>query len=177
VFYTGLNPSLYPAFGDYDDFEYFFADATTTEGSLRDFTRDGGRLDIVSNGLYPSPYRDDQQMAECIDIVEKRTDIVVKDPNTLADDAPNWWEAVSRACQHLRLFERVADAAGAELTNASFLEAAEKLGDIQLPGVQQGSLGPDKYDANDVSFVVRWKPGAHDGQGGWVPVGKSFVVS
>lgn len=175
VFYSGLNPALYPAMADFD-FQYFFEDATTTEASLRDFLRGGGQLDILSNGPYPYPYRDDAEMAECIDIVEERTDIVVEDPNTLADDQPNWWEAVSRACQNLRLFELVAVAAGPVLTNDSFRDAAEQVGSISLPGIASGSLAPGKYDAADVSSMVEWDPTLFDGDGGWVPVGDPYDV-
>ncbi len=177
IFFTGMNPTVYPAFGEHPELQYFFADGTTTEASLRDFFSNGGELDVISNGSFPLAYRDDPLMAECIDIVEERTDIVVKDPNTLKDDEPNWSEAVSRACQHLRLFEKVATAAGPQLSNETFLEAAEKVGEVQLPGVSEGSLGPGKYDVRDVSSIVRWRDAARSGEGGWVPIGKPYVVS
>lgn len=175
VFFSGLNPALYPAMADYD-FRYFFEDATTTEQSLRDFFRGGGELDVISNGTFPYPFREDPGTAECIEIVEERTDIVVEDPNTLADDEPNWWEAVRRACQHLRLFELVATAAGPELTNASFLAAAEGLGEFTLPGVERASLGPGKYDANDTSTIVEWDASLFAGEGGWSPIGDPYTV-
>jgi hypothetical protein len=175
VYFSGLNPALYPAMADYD-VPYFFEDATTTEQSLRDFFRGGGRLDVVSNGTYPYPYRDDPEMAACIDIVEARTDIVVADPNTLPDDEPNWWEAVSRACQHLRLFELAATAAGPELTNESFLQAAEGLGEVALPGLPAASFGPGKYDGNDRATLVTWDDSMFDGEGGWAPIASPYEV-
>lgn len=176
VFFSGLNPALYPAMADFD-FRYFFDDATTTEASLRDFFRGGGELDVLSNGTYPYPYRDDDELAECIDIVEARTDITVADPNTLPDDEPNWWEAVNRACQHLRLFELVATAAGPDLTNDSLLAAAEGLGELTLPGVPVGSLDPGKHDVNDMLRLVRWDPSRFDDDGGWAPLGEPYTVS
>lgn len=175
VYYSGLNPALYPAFADYD-VAYFFDDATTTEPSLRDFQANGGTLDVISNGTFPLPFKEDAAMADCIDIVESRTDITVEDPNTLPDDQPNWWEAVSRACQNLRLFQHVAEGADADLTNESFLAAAEALGEVELPGVPHGSLGPGKYDVSDTTRIVRWDPGAHDGEGGWEPLGDLHVI-
>lgn len=175
VFYSGLNPALLPTFADYD-LRYFFDDAATTEGGMRDFTRSGGDLDVVSNGTYPKPFTDDERLAECIDIVEERTDIVVADPNTLGDDEPDWWEAVSRACENLRLFQDVVAAVDGELTNASFLAAAESLGEIELPGVARGSLGPGKYDASDTTTLVEWSPEEADGDGGWVPLGDPIVI-
>lgn len=176
VFYSGLNPAIYPAFADHPEMRLFFEDATTTQAGLRDFLLAGHDLDIVSNGMFPLPHRDDPEMDECIEIVEERTDIVVADPNTLADDEPNWWQAVHASCTHLRLFEKVATAAGPDLTNESFLAAAEEMGEIRLPGVARGSLGPGKYDANDLTRLVTWDREAQDGEGGWVPIGDPFAV-
>lgn len=176
VYYSGLSPTLYPVFAEFGDLRYFFEDATTTEAGLRDFLREGRKLDLVSNGTFPSPYRDDPEMARCIDIVEERTDIEVLDPNSLPDDEPNWWEAVSRACTNLRLFELVATEAGPELTNDSFRAAAERIGDLQLPGIPSASLGKGKYDANDTTSIVEWDPAAQGGEGGWSPVGKPIRV-
>lgn len=176
VFYSGLDPSIYPALADYD-FTYFFDDASKTEASLRDFQKNGGKLAIVSNGTYPLPYKDDPEMAKCLQIVQQRTNLTVKDPNTLPDSQPDWAQAVLAACSNLRLFEKVADAAGKNLTNASFLAAAQKLGKISLPGVRYGSLGPDKYDASNTTSIVKWDPHAHGGEGGWTPLGSPFQIS
>jgi hypothetical protein len=62
------------------------------------------------------------------------------------------------ACRFLRLFQEVATAAGAELTQDSFREAAAGMGKFSIPGQQFASLGPDKHDSNDSFQLVEFNP-------------------
>jgi branched-chain amino acid transport system substrate-binding protein len=176
VLYSGVNPSIYPAFSDYADLEWYFDNATTTQSTLQDFAG-AADLGIVSNGLIDDLQVGEPLLEECIAIVEERTDLEIVDPGEVGDQDPFWWQAVITACQHLRLFEMVATAAGPDLTNESFLAAAEGLGEFSLPGLEVASLGAGKYDAGDTTVMVEWDPAAEDGRGGWSPIGEPFAFS
>ena len=63
------------------------------------------------------------------------------------------------ACQLFDIFVPIADAAGVELTRASFRSAAEGLGEIDVTDIASASLGPGKFDLNDsVGVIGRFNP-------------------
>ncbi|WP_419930112.1 hypothetical protein [Candidatus Poriferisocius sp.] len=77
---------------------------------------------------------------------------VTEDPNQ-----PINLDLVVKACQTVWLFAAIATAAGPNLTNDSFLEAAANLGVINLPGMSSASLGEGKIGADDSPMVkVIW---------------------
>ncbi len=66
---------------------------------------------------------------------------------------------VVRACQTVWLFAAIATAAGPNLTNETFLEAAANLGSIDLPGMSAASMREGKIGADDSPLVkVIWDP-------------------
>ncbi len=66
---------------------------------------------------------------------------------------------VVRACQTVWLFAAIATAAGPNLTNETFLEAAANLGSIDLPGMSAASMSEGKIGADDSPLVkVIWDP-------------------
>ena len=58
-------------------------------------------------------------------------------------------EGIGQACQGFRLLEHLLIAAGPELTPDSLVAAADATGELLLPGMIAGSLGPGKYSVGD----------------------------
>ena len=54
-------------------------------------------------------------------------------PDKLAPEETNYWPGTAGPCQFLALFEAVATAAGPDLTNESFAQAAADIGNFSLP--------------------------------------------
>ena len=87
---------------------------------------------------------------ECVELFnEAQPDIEVLASQEVPDGEADWATTVVAACRHLRLFELVATAAGADLTNDSFAAALDQLGTFALAGQPFNSLGSDKLDADD----------------------------
>ncbi|MXW77004.1 MAG: hypothetical protein F4Z58_13385 [Acidimicrobiaceae bacterium] len=59
-------------------------------------------------------------------------------------------EGIGQACQGFRLLEHLLIAAGPDLTPDALIEAADNTGELLLPGMIAGSLGPGKYSVGDV---------------------------
>ena len=88
---------------------------------------------------------------------------VTEDPNQPAN-----LDLVVRACQTVQLFAAIATAAGPNLTNETFLEAAANLGPIDLPGMSAASIGEGKIGADDSPMIkVVWDPDEEE----FVPAG------
>ena len=49
-----------------------------------------------------------------------------------------------------------AEEAGEDLTPATWLAGAESLGELELPGLPFGSLGPTKHSVGDAIGVYTW---------------------
>lgn len=102
---------------------------------------------------------DDDTSEECrTTYAEANPDVEVIEPDDLAEGDENLPQGLIVACRFLRLFTTVAEAAGDDLTNATFAGAAADLGDLSLPGQAFASLGPDKHDANDSFRLVEFDP-------------------
>ena len=91
-----------------------------------------------------------------MDLVETALEIEVRPPDKLEPEATNYWPGTAGSCQFLSLFETVATAAGPDLTNETFTQAAATMGNFSLPGYKYVSLGPDKFDARDSLILGRW---------------------
>ncbi len=59
-------------------------------------------------------------------------------------------EGIGQVCQGFRLLEHLLIAAGPDLTPDALLAAADATGELLLPGMIAGSLGPGKYSVGDV---------------------------
>jgi len=109
----------------------------------------------------------DEAIKDCIEAVERRLDLEILPPDEVPEGEPNWAIGVIGNCRMLALFEAVAKAAGPELTNDSFRGAVHGMGEFALPGSTAGlpdgevavaSLGPDKYDAENVRRLGVFDP-------------------
>ena len=100
--------------------------------------------------------REDPSFAHCMDLVEEALQIEVRPPDQLGPEDTNYWPGTAGSCQFLSLFETVATAAGPDLTNETFAQAAATMGDFSLPGYKYVSLGSDKFDARDSLILGRW---------------------
>ena len=61
------------------------------------------------------------------------------------------------ACQLTELFAQIAESAGADLTNESFLAAFESASNLQATALSSGSGGPGKWDIDDsLPAVLTW---------------------
>ena len=79
---------------------------------------------------------------------------VTEDPSL-----PGNFSLVARACQAVQLFAAIATAAGPNLTNETFLEAAASLGAIDLPGMTAASVYEGKTGADDTPMLKAvWDP-------------------
>ncbi|MDH3705425.1 MAG: ABC transporter substrate-binding protein [Acidimicrobiia bacterium] len=101
----------------------------------------------------------DPLLAECIDTFRAANpDIEVAEMRSVEPGDPDWAIGIRIACQHLRLFELAATAAGPDLTNETFLAAVEGLGDIELPALPFVSFGAGKLDGNDTAVLAEFDP-------------------
>ncbi len=127
-------------------------------------------LTIYGAGIFPKAFKEDPVLARCIEIVETNTDITVQRAEETTDTDPDWYQDLVTNCEQLEIFSLAASAAGVDLTNDSFLAAAEQLGVIDLPGEFASSIGPDKYDVSDATGLAVFDSTAH-GKGDFVPIG------
>ncbi len=107
---------------------------------------------------------DDPLIIECVDNYNNAQitdeDGNVEQVNVTEDPSqPINLSLVVRACQTVWLFAAIATAAGPNLTNETFLEAAANLGSIDLPGMSAASMSEGKIGADDSPLVkVIWDP-------------------
>ena len=107
---------------------------------------------------------DDPLIIECVDNYNNAQitdeDGNVEQVNVTEDPSqPINLSLVVRACQTVWLFAAIATAAGPNLTNETFLEAAANLGSIDLPGMSAASMREGKIGADDSPLVkVIWDP-------------------
>ncbi len=100
----------------------------------------------------------DPLLAECVDNYNN-AQITDEDGNVelvnvaMDPDQPDNFSLAARACQAVGLFVAIATAAGPNLTNDSFREAAASLGSIELPGMTAASIGEGKFDADDTPLI------------------------
>jgi hypothetical protein len=114
---------------------------------------------ISSAPLTGQPLWDDDTVRECREIfTSANPDVEIIEPDDLVEGDDNWVQGIVTSCRFLRLFQAVATAAGPELTQESFREAAANMGKFSIPGQQFASLGPDKHDSNDSFQLVEFNP-------------------
>lgn len=114
---------------------------------------------LAAAPLADQPLWDDETMTECREIFETANpDVEVIEPDELTEGDEDWTQAIAVGCRFLRLFQEVATAAGPDLTNESFLDAATSLDQFTIPGQPFASLGPDKFDSNDSFQLVEFDP-------------------
>ena len=112
---------------------------------------------IGLGGLTPDEKFELPSSQECVATFEAANpEIDVRPVYQVPPGEPRWIVAVLSACAEVRLFEQIATEAGVDLTNESFAAAAERLGEVDVPGTFAASLGVDKFDADDAVRLVVW---------------------
>jgi hypothetical protein len=102
-------------------------------------------------GLTPDEIFADPAMHKCVQTFEKANpSITVKKPSAVAEGETDWATGILTACGQLGLFTTVADRAGKNLTNQSFIDAVEGMTtNFALPGSRYNTFGPKKFDATN----------------------------
>ena len=144
----------------------------TSESSLLSYveTAKGGNpyLDNVLTAT-PTPFSyvqwKDPGIQKCVDIVKKaypsdEIDAPLNPTNPNAASVPATAVSVIQACQYLTLFQKIADAAGKNLTVASFTKAGYALKNASIPGTGGGlvSFGNNQPYAIGPITVVTYSP-------------------
>lgn len=116
-------------------------------------TTGGLDADTLSHVTVAAPYAptrdelvDDPEVQRCVDEYNASDPETPIDLDEISGDA---LDAVANECAAFRLFVLAAEAAGDDLTPASWGAAAESLGEVDLPGMSYASLGEGKHSAGD----------------------------
>ena len=107
-------------------------------------------LDRVTVAAPYAPTRDelvdDPEVQRCVDEYNAADPDEPVDMDVITGDT---LDALANECAAFRLFVLATEAAGEDLTPASWGSGAESLGDLDLPGMPYASLGEDKHSAGD----------------------------
>jgi hypothetical protein len=118
---------------------------------------------VLTASPTPSNYQEwqDPAVQKCASIIKKAYPSDEIDPelnptNPAAANQPATAVSVIQACQDLYMFQKIADAAGKNLTTASFTKAGESLKNVSFPGSGGPvSFSPGKpYASGPVNVVV-----------------------
>lgn len=116
-------------------------------------------------------YETDPRFKECLDAFNaNHPDIEIKHPDTLEEGEPLWFTALSGHCRFFQIFELLATAAGPILTQETFAEAIDNVGEFSIAGQPYASLGPGKLSSND-SFQLLEQDPDRGARGELVPIG------
>jgi len=139
--------------------------STTQHGLSQDFNVNAGvtpeTLERVTIAGQYAPSKeelaDDPELQTCLE------EYAASDPETPIDvgsASKELLSSVAQYCAAFRLFVQAAEAAGDELTPASWGAGAESLGDLTLPGIPFGSLNEDKHSVNDGFALYTYDAGS-----------------
>jgi len=103
----------------------------------------------------PSPM-EDARILHCIDVIEAALGIEILPPEELDEGDIQHWAGMINACRDLSMFVQIAEAAGADLTNESWVAALDNVPDISVPGVAFASISSSKVDAADELYLVEY---------------------
>jgi hypothetical protein len=122
---------------------------------------------VMASTPVPSGYQEwkDPAIQKCAAIVRKAypSDVIGSPPNPSSsrpsNSADTPYAAVEVACQDLALFAKIAEAAGRNLTVASFTKAGYQLRNVAIPGAGGPvSFGPGRPYAIGTANVVVYDP-------------------
>lgn len=99
---------------------------------------------------------DDPRIQQCIEVVEAATGVEIVPPDQQAEGDPDYWPGMFNACRDLAIFVQIAEAAGPDLTNESWVEALGRVPDLSVPGYDFVSIRPGKIDANDQQYLMEY---------------------
>jgi hypothetical protein len=89
-------------------------------------------------------------------VVEAAQGVEVKPPEELGETDDNYWSGTSGTCQRLAMFVQIAEAAGPDLTNDSWIAALDQVPDLGIPGYEFVSISADKVDARDELLLAEY---------------------
>jgi hypothetical protein len=107
---------------------------------------------------------DDPGIATCVEAIEEGTG---RDLTYELDQEINDLAGALSACSFALILEAALTNAGPELTNESFQAGLEAIGEIDLPGYSEASLGPGDFAAAKGFLTLRFNAET----GTWDPVG------
>jgi hypothetical protein len=112
-------------------------------------------------------------LQECVDVYEDATGETLLGPDEIVPGPDGKraeiYIAVQDFCGELVMFKTIAEAAGADLTNDSWVSAVNGFGPIDLVTTDIASLCEGKYYADDAARIVEYDPTIGE-TGDWAPV-------
>ena len=130
-------------------------------GVLTESGLDAATLDRVTVAAPYAPTEDelvdDPEVQRCVDEYNATQP---EEPIDVAAFPVDSLQALAKDCAAFRLFVLAADAAGDDLTPASWGRGAESLGELDLPGMPFASLSADKHSAGDAIGHYRYDAAA-----------------
>jgi hypothetical protein len=99
---------------------------------------------------------DDPRLVECIEVVEEALGVEVLATSQLPDGDPNYFAGAVGVCRTFSLFIQIAETAGPDLTNESWIAALDNVEDLSIPGYEFVSLSSDKVDTRDQLVLVEF---------------------
>ena len=108
---------------------------------------------LVAQGLSDPEQFATDAVQKCVKVYEKATGETVLGPADLKPNADGnlikVYEGIQDRCRELGLFKQIAEKAGANLTNTSWIAAVNGFGSIEVVGNKFASLKDGKYDTSD----------------------------
>ncbi len=98
----------------------------------------------------------DPALDDCVAAVAEALGVEIEHPTALAEGEPNHWSGAENACVRMALFVQIAEAAGPDLTNESWVAALDNVPDLTIPGFEFFSLSSTKPDAADQLKLVEY---------------------
>jgi len=115
----------------------------------------GTRVITNNNGPDVGAF-ENPDLLECITVVEDALGVEAVGTSQLPDGDPNYFSGAVGVCRTFSLFVQIAEAAGPDLTNESWIAALDTLPDLEIPGYRFASLSSDKVDARDQLVLVEF---------------------
>lgn len=110
-------------------------------------------------------WEDEAYQTECSEVVAAALpDADIRPPLDYELNEENLFNGIRYGCRLIHLFVDIAEAAGPDLTQESFVTGAESLTDFSFPGSPNASFGPDKLFADDMFALSAYDSTAGDGQ-------------
>jgi hypothetical protein len=141
----------------------------TSLGSSVEASDANGVISVV--GLTDQETWEEEGMAnDCVaPIAEANPGIELLAPNEMEPGIEQTFRQIFQACRDLAIFAQVAELAGDNLNNETFAQAAEDIGDMDLPGSVFASSSAGKTDLNDAYRLVEWEA-PEGGEGDFLPL-------
>ena len=97
----------------------------------------------------------DPAIQKCVHIIEKAyPSVAIGNPIDAPANAPTTWVAPENSCEYMALFDDIVKAAGKNLTEKSFQNAAYSLHDVSIPGIGTMSFDGRPYALGPVYLVT-----------------------